>query len=232
MKHRQLLERANRSLVEAAALVDPTFRLHYHFMAKAQWMNDPSGLVSYGGYYHVFYQHNPYAPRWGSMHWGHARTKDFLSWEHLPVALAPSEEYDLDGCFSGSAVVADGQMQLFYTGVREVKGKLVQVQCRALSSDGIHFRKDPLNPLISTYPPEGSQDFRDPKVWRWGEAWFMALGSGQGGRGKVLLYIGLSFCAGGVLWEWPRTAMEPRGRFGNARTSFPWEASTACWSPP
>lgn len=110
MKHRQLLERANRSLVEAAALVDPTFRLHYHFMAKAQWMNDPSGLVSYGGYYHVFYQHNPYAPRWGSMHWGHARTKDFLSWEHLPVALAPSEEYDLDGCFSGSAVVADGQM--------------------------------------------------------------------------------------------------------------------------
>ena len=40
----------------------------------------------------------------GPMHWGHAKSKDLLHWEELPVALAPSENYDKDGCFSGSAI--------------------------------------------------------------------------------------------------------------------------------
>jgi hypothetical protein len=48
--------------------------------------------------------------------------RDFLTWEHLPIALTPSEQYDLDGCFSGSAVVEDGALNVFYTGVREVGG--------------------------------------------------------------------------------------------------------------
>lgn len=39
------------------------------------------------------------------MHWGHARSKDLVHWEHLPVALAPEGPEDKDGCFSGSAVV-------------------------------------------------------------------------------------------------------------------------------
>ncbi len=34
------------------------------------------------------------------MHWGHARTKDFLTWEELPVALTPGLSYDGGGCWS------------------------------------------------------------------------------------------------------------------------------------
>lgn len=186
--HRLLLQKADAGIRQAQPAVADTHRLHYHLMPQANWMNDPNGLVYYRGYYHVFYQHHPYSPNWGPMHWGHARTKDFLTWEHLPIALAPSENYDLDGCFSGSAVVEGDLLHLFYTGHRVIDGQLIQVQCRATSSDGIHFIKDRRNPLITSFPSDGSPDFRDPKVWQHQESWFMVLGSGKNGRGNVLLY--------------------------------------------
>lgn len=44
------------------------------------------------------------------MYWGHIKSKDLTYWEHLPIALAPSEEYDRDGCFSGSAIEKDGKL--------------------------------------------------------------------------------------------------------------------------
>lgn len=210
MSHERMLRRADLRVAEGAAKVADTFRLHYHLMPPAHWMNDPNGLVYFQGYYHVFYQHHPYGPQWGPMHWGHARTKDFITWEHLPMALAPSEDYDVGGCFSGSAVEKDGVLHLFYTGVREEGGTLIQVQCRATSRDGIRFRKDHRNPLFTNFPPEGSVDFRDPKVWQHGGKWYMALGSGKDGRGKVLLYRSNDLSQ----WDYVGVAAESDGTQG------------------
>ena len=39
-----------------------------HAKAPDNWVNDPNGLIYYKGYYHLFYQYFPYAPRWGTMH--------------------------------------------------------------------------------------------------------------------------------------------------------------------
>lgn len=64
----------------------------FHFRPPAQWMNDPNGVIHHRCWYHVFYQHNPYADKWGHMHWGHARSRDLVRWEHLPIALWPSLE--------------------------------------------------------------------------------------------------------------------------------------------
>ena len=205
-----LLDNADLNVSGAVATVDEAYRLHYHLMPQANWMNDPNGLVFFNGYYHVFYQHHPYSPEWGPMHWGHARTKNFIHWEHLPIALAPSEHYDEGGCFSGSAVVEDGVLHLFYTGHRIVDGKAIQVQCRASSADGINFAKDPKNPLISHFPPEGSEDFRDPKVWRHGDSWYMVLASGKDGIGKVLLYKSKDLTE----WEYVGVLMESDGAQG------------------
>ena len=58
-----------------------------HFTAPYHWINDPNGLIYYKGNYHIFYQHFPYDNKWGTMHWGHAITKDFVNFEHLPIAL-------------------------------------------------------------------------------------------------------------------------------------------------
>jgi beta-fructofuranosidase len=85
------LETANRSVAQQIPKVekDP-YRPRYHFVAPAFWMNDPNGPIFYQGEHHVFYQFNPYGEKWGNMHWGHAKTKDFIHWEHLPIALTPS----------------------------------------------------------------------------------------------------------------------------------------------
>ena len=84
-----------------------------HVKAPGNWVNDPNGMIYYKGQYHLFYQHFPYAPRWGTMHWGHAVSPDLIHWEHVGVALFPSLSEDQNGCFSGSAVEENGVMHLF-----------------------------------------------------------------------------------------------------------------------
>ncbi len=95
-------------------------RPDFHFSPRVGWMNDPNGFSWYNGQYHLFYQYNPYATHWDSMHWGHAVSKDLLHWEYLPAALAPDMEYDRIGCFSGSAIaLPDGRQLLLYTSVNQ-----------------------------------------------------------------------------------------------------------------
>lgn len=117
-------------------------RQRYHFMAETGWINDPNGLIYYKGKYHFFYQYNPYHGFWENMHWGHAVSEDLLHWEYLPLALAPSEEYEdhlKGGCFSGSAIEHDGKLYLMYTAATNHGNGFVQTQCIAYSEDGIHF---------------------------------------------------------------------------------------------
>ena len=68
-----------------------------------------------------FYQHFPYAPMWGTMHWGHAVSDDLVHWSHEKIALFPTKDYDRNGVFSGSAVEKDGKMYLYYTANRYLK---------------------------------------------------------------------------------------------------------------
>ncbi len=89
-------------------------RLRYHLEPQKGWMNDPNGLCFFKGQYHSFFQHYPYAPNWGQMHWGHAVSEDLIHWTEVPIALFPDQPYEDDGGrFSGSVVVKDGLLYLF-----------------------------------------------------------------------------------------------------------------------
>ncbi|MCI2255809.1 glycoside hydrolase family 32 protein [Domibacillus sp. PGB-M46] len=185
------LQQAEEALRNAKEKVKGCYRLGYHIMAPAGWINDPNGLIQFKGEYHVFYQHHPYSENWGPMHWGHVKSKDLVHWEHLPIALAPTEAYEKDGCFSGSAVDDNGILTLIYTGnifVDREKDILDQSQCIATSTDGIHFIKEAANPVISKHPEEGSGHFRDPKVWKHKDHWYMIVGTRKEDIGKVILY--------------------------------------------
>ena len=69
------------------------YRNQYHFSQYAHWNNDPNGLVYYDGYYHLFYQHHPFSNYWADMYWGHARSKDLVHWELLPICLFPDADW-------------------------------------------------------------------------------------------------------------------------------------------
>ncbi len=167
--------------------VDYTAELKYHFRPKKGWINDPNGLVYFKGYYHVFYQYAPdYEIPWKQpMHWGHARTKDFLEWEELPIALTPGDKYDGGGCWSGTAIVKDGRLYLFYAAITEVSTVAV-----AVSDDGIHFEKFCGNPVINSYPADGGPDFRDPAVCCIDGGYYCVVASGNPEKktGVLLLY--------------------------------------------
>lgn len=178
---------------EAIELTNSRYRLGYHVSAPSGWINDPNGFCYFDGYYHVFFQHHPHSAEWGPMHWGHARSKDLVHWESLPIALTPGDKEDEDGCFSGSAIEKDGVLYLFYTGHHYYgdgdKDHFWQNQNMAYSTDGIHFTKYEKNPIIAKEPGDNTHHFRDPKVWEHEGTYYMILGSQEeDGLGRAIVY--------------------------------------------
>ena len=171
---------------DAARLAADPNRPQYHFLPSANWMNDPNGPIFHNGVFHMFYQYNPHGGFWGTMHWGHATSRDLLHWQHQPVAMAPTPGGpDKEGVFSGSAIIHNGVPTLIYTGVNP------EVQCLATSTDGMKtWQKYSANPIIAG-PPKGLTvaGFRDPCVWREGSDWYMVVGTGfRKVGGAALLY--------------------------------------------
>lgn len=178
-------------------------------------MNDPNGLLHDGDRYHLYYQHNPDAPVWGNIHWGHAVSDDLLRWEHLPIALAPDE---LGWVFSGSAVVDRDDTAGFGAGafvaVFTHDDAGLQRQSLAVSDDATNWEKFAGNPVLS--PPDGTKDFRDPKVQRFtadtGSWWTMVLAVGDE----------LWFHRSDDLRDWTRTSvLRPRTELASLVAEVP-----------
>jgi beta-fructofuranosidase len=223
-KHQEIICKVENLVEENNKLIkDHLWRNNFHYSAKSGWINDPCGLIQFKGKYHLFAQHHPFSGKWGQMHWSHAISDDLVNWDHLPEALAPSEYYDDyegGGIFTGSAIEDDDQIKLFYTAC----AKNAQTQCMACSKDGITFDKYDNNPIISS-PPKGMnpRDFRDPKVFKHDNLWYMVTGTTAGesvleeastyeknGFGKVALYRSSNL----VDWEFFSYPLESLGELG------------------
>lgn len=216
--HLENIKKAQQVIEVVKPLIkEARMRQRYHFMAEEGWINDPNGLIFYKNKYHYFYQYNPYDSYWGAMHWGHAISEDLLHWEYLPVALAPSESYDnheKGGCFSGSAIEHEGKLYLLYTGATNYGEGPVQSQCLAYSEDGIHFEKYEKNPIITAPDGYDITDFRDPKVWKHGDYFYVVCGAKKDNLAKALLFKSSDLKD----WEFVNIMAESRGELG-----FMWE---------
>ncbi|MFN2744680.1 sucrose-6-phosphate hydrolase [Bacillus sp. z60-18] len=153
---------------------DP-YRLHYHIMPPVGLLNDPNGFIHWKGTYHLFYQWMPFKTGHGAKFWGHYASRDLVRWRHEEIALTPSDWYDKNGCYSGSAIVENDLLHVFYTGnVRNDEGDRETYQCLAVSKDGISFEKQG---VVARLPKGYTAHFRDPKVWKKNGRWYMVLGA-------------------------------------------------------
>lgn len=148
---------------------DTPIRNQYHLSPPKGWMNDPNGFCVYHGYYHLFYQFQPFSEEWDNMYWGHAVSQDLIHWVHLPVCMEPQQEilnYPelVGGAFSGTALVDEEQkLRLFFTrhiGKRRDRTAFREYQVMTESRDGLNWERE--SRIIEG--PEG-RDFRDPKVF-------------------------------------------------------------------
>ncbi|MCD8356078.1 MAG: glycoside hydrolase family 32 protein [Clostridia bacterium] len=186
------IEAGDRAKVDA----DPR-RLRFHLMPPVGWMNDPNGLCWYKGNYHVFYQYGPFDPNGGVKFWGHWTSPDMLHWKQQPVFLCPDQTWDIHGVYSGSALVEDDALYLYYTGnvkhlgegfdyINTGRGHNLAL---AISADGIHVDKNQLLMENKDYPDGLTCHVRDPKVWKLDGKYYMLLGARtKEDRGEILVY--------------------------------------------
>lgn len=217
------LLKADNFVAANASKVNKRWYPEFHVAPQMGWCNDPNGFCYYQGKYHLFYQYYPYEPKWGPMHWGHVTSEDLVHWHHEQTALCPDRSYDMDGCFSGSAIEKDGKLYLLYTGHVDLVKKpgqpdRVETQCLAVSQDGVNFTKPESNPVI-TLPEQVStaedHHFRDPKVWKHGDVYYAVVGAQTAKEvGQVLLFSSTDL----EKWNFVNVMAESRGNEG-----FMWE---------
>ena len=196
----------------------------WHYRPEKNWINDPNGLTHYNGWYHMFYQYNPHGDQWGDIHWGHARSRDLLTWETLPVALAPDAARGELHCFSGGCCKDEqGRPHFFYTSIgaeadgRDCTHGAQQWYAEPADDDLTALVQTDENALLdSIHPSFHVRDWRDPCVLRHEGQYLMALGGCVEERGCVLLYtspdmrhwtyrriLAVSDKADGIPWECP-----------------------------
>jgi beta-fructofuranosidase/levanase len=176
-------------------------------------MNDPNGLVYYNGKYHIFYQYNPYGTQVANISWGHAISKDLVTWEEKPVAIPAQNGVQ---AYSGSIVVdwnntsgfgINGKPPLvaIYTGASNIQDQRI-----AYSNDeGMTWTNYKENPVLTM----NNSQFRDPKViWhKETQKWIMVVSQGS--------FQGIRFYSSSNLKTW--VALPGFGSVGN-RSNF-WE---------
>ena len=169
----------------------------FHLEPPRGLLNDPNGLSYFNGKYYVFFQWNRFAKDHSYKEWGMFTSPDMVRWTFEGSALLPDQTYDMCGTYSGSGLVIDEKLYLFYTGNVKKDGKRKSYQCMAVTGNGQKFLK--LGSVAET-PEDFTEHFRDPKVFRTESGTYFMLTGAQRKSGKGALAL---FRSGdGLTWEY------------------------------
>lgn len=168
--------------IHQLAVSDPWYP-KFHIAPPHGLLNDPNGLFEKDGVYHIFYQWFPLGPVHGLKHWYHLTTKDFIHFKDCGVGIAPENDFDFLGCYSGMTFEKE---DIFYTGIDS--NNLPAVCYARISKDRIEKKGVivPLNYDITTV------NFRDPFVFK-KEDYYLMLVGGENPENKGIIPVYKSF---------------------------------------
>lgn len=172
--HMHIYKEINESEIYCEA-----FRPHLCFTPKINWLNDPNGLMynEETEEYHMFYQYNPYGYDWGNMSWGHAVSRDLVSWEEKSVVMYPDrfgrifsgcgviDKKNSSGLFPPEVLPGSRMVALYtYDGGDAEHGWQNIALAYSLDNGESWIKYNDGESVILNRNNEYSSDFRDPKV--------------------------------------------------------------------
>ncbi|MCR5131142.1 MAG: GH32 C-terminal domain-containing protein [Prevotella sp.] len=200
------------------------WRPQFHAMPTGSWTNETHGMTFSDGRYHVFFQKNANGPYMARLHWGHISSSDLCVWQEEPIAIAPSESYDIKGCWSGCVYDDKGTPAILYTAVDNARAVIAKATPEA--SDLISWQKQGI--LVNGRPSGLSDDFRDPYFFEANGQQYIIVGTSKNNVGACTLHRleggswtndGAIFFQGstanqhGTFWEMPTITPMDDGRW-------------------
>lgn len=203
---------------------DNIWRPQFHGMPSGSWTNESHGMTYSNGKYHVFFQKNANGPYMSRLHWGHISSENLYDWTEEPIAIAPGEDYDIKGCWSGCVYEDGGDTYILYTAVDNAKATIAQA--KAKDNGLIEWEKQGV--IINGRPSGLSDDFRDPYFFTANEQKYIIVGTSKNDIGACTLHKyengswtndGTIFFQGGnanqhgTFWEMPNVTDMGNGKY-------------------
>jgi len=125
----------------------PRHAAQFHVRDESCTLNDPNGPIydPVHGVYHLHFQ--DHVGLHGGRTYGHAVSRDFAHWAHMPVSIWNDQVYDESAIFTGSGTVVDGKVVQVYPGLCKTSDK----GCPGGTNLCIAVPADPSDPLQTNW---------------------------------------------------------------------------------
>ncbi|WP_304153508.1 glycoside hydrolase family 32 protein [Megamonas hypermegale] len=160
----------------------------FHWEMPFGLINDPNGLCYHDGKYQIFYQWNPAECKHLNKHWGYTETANFVNYSIPQLALAPVDDFDRNGCYSGSARSRNGKLEILYTAnLKDAQNiRYPRQVLAAKNSDGTFTKK---KNAVDDVPKGYTTHFRDPYLFTHsGRSFFIIGAQRENLTGCALIY--------------------------------------------
>merc|ERR1719162_1932696 len=119
----------------------------FHVRDASCTLNDPNGPIyePVHGVYHLHFQ--DHVGLHGGRTYGHAVSRDFAHWAHMPVSIWNDQPYDEKAIYTGSASVVDGKVIQVYPGLCDAS----KDTCPGGTNMCIAVPADPSDPLQTNW---------------------------------------------------------------------------------
>ena len=140
------------------------------------WLVSPQEWGDSRSPYHLYYLQAPRMLsnpnlRHGVATVGLAVSHDLRQWVNYGTVLEAGSpgSWDDQATWTGSVIIRDGLAYMFYTGLCQAERGFVQRIGLAISTDLVHWERDPGNPLLEVdtgwYEPQNSEQ-KEAQTWR------------------------------------------------------------------